>query len=79
MSEQTGQADRFAYYDREADILWIPLGAADSVFNERADWGLVDLDKATRSVVGVEIWNAAERLPADLLEKFPPPSPPSDS
>ena len=64
---------RFAYYDREADIAWLPTGAADEVVSEEVGWGLLDHDRDTNDVVGIEIWAASSRLPAELLAQLPAP------
>jgi uncharacterized protein YuzE len=65
--------DRFAYYDREADIAWLPTGAANRVVSEETDWGLVDHDAVTDAVVAIEVWSASEVLPKALLERLPEP------
>jgi uncharacterized protein YuzE len=65
---------QFAYYDREADIAWLPTGAAERVVSEEVDWGLVDHDSETDEVVAIEIWSASSRLPADVLSTLPAPS-----
>jgi uncharacterized protein YuzE len=65
---------RFAYYDRDADIAWMPTGDAERVVSEELDWGLVDHDQETDAVVGIEIWAASSRLPAEVLAKLPEPS-----
>jgi len=47
----------FAYYDREADIAWIPTRtrpAARPVSSTEQPWGLTDHD-SDGTVVGVEI------------------------
>jgi uncharacterized protein YuzE len=62
-----------SYYDREADIVWIPTGSSDDVVSEEMGWGLVDHDVNSDEVVGIEIWAASTRLPADLLARMPPP------
>jgi uncharacterized protein YuzE len=77
MPDQSALSDRFAYYDRQADVVWIPTGRSDDVVNEKTDWGLLDYDADNDEVVGIEIWKASTRLPADLLEALPrPPKPP---
>ena len=65
---------RFAYYDREADIAWLPTGDSDDVISEEVDWGLIDHDSATDEVVAIEVWSASKRLPASVLEALPTPS-----
>lgn len=64
---------RFAYYDREADIAWLPTGDSSDVVSEEVDWGLIDHDSATDEVVAIEVWSASERLPATVLEALPAP------
>jgi uncharacterized protein YuzE len=66
--------DRFAYYDREADIAWVPTGRSDRVVSEEVEWGLIDHDSGSDAVVAIEIWSASKRLPAELLEKLPSPT-----
>jgi uncharacterized protein YuzE len=67
-------SDRFAYYDREADIAWLPTGQSDQVVSEEVEWGLIDHDSGSDAVVAIEIWSASRRLPAELLEKLPAPA-----
>lgn len=70
---------RFAYYDREADIAWIPTGESVDVVSEEVEWGLIDHDAAGDEVVAVEIWSASKRLPASLLATLPAPGAPQDA
>jgi uncharacterized protein YuzE len=67
-------SDRFAYYDREADIAWLPTGPSTDVVSEEVSWGLVDHDAASDEVVAIEVWAASKVLPAGLLERLPAPS-----
>jgi uncharacterized protein YuzE len=67
-------SDRFAYYDREADIAWLPTGQSDQVVSEEVEWGLIDHDSGSDAVVAIEIWSASKRLPPELLEKLPAPA-----
>ena len=62
-----------SYYDREANIVWIPTGASDAAVSEETSWGLVDHDASSDAVVGIEIWNARKIFPADLLDALPEP------
>lgn len=66
-------SDRFAYYDREADIAWVPTGEAAEVVSEEVEWGLIDHDASSDEIVAIEIWSASKRLPPDLLERLPSP------
>ncbi len=63
------------HYDRDADIAWLRLEGwhADLVEVEHASSGLVERDRDTGRVVGLEYWEASRRLPADLLEALPAP------
>lgn len=67
-------SDKFAYYDRDADIVWLPTGVSSDVVSERVDWGLVDHDATTDEVVGVEVWSASKRLAPEVLAALPTPS-----
>jgi uncharacterized protein YuzE len=64
---------RFAYYDRKADIAWLPTGHSENVVSEEVEWGLVDHDAGTDEVVGIEVWSASKRLPPELLATPPTP------
>jgi uncharacterized protein YuzE len=66
-------SDKFAYYDRDADIVWLPTGESCDVVSERVDWGLVDHDSTTDEVVGVEVWSASKRLAPEVLAALPAP------
>ena len=65
---------RFAYYDREADIAWLPTGEAEDVVSEEVDWGLIDHDANSDEVVAIEVWSASKRLPKELLATLPAPA-----
>ena len=64
---------RFAYYDRDADIVWFPTGESNDVVSERVLDGLHEYDRTTRDLVAIEIWDASTRLPASLLDALPMP------
>jgi uncharacterized protein YuzE len=65
---------KFAYYDREADIAWLPTGDSTDVVSEEVEWGLVDHDSATDAVVAIEVWSASKRLPREVLAALPAPT-----
>lgn len=63
----------YAYYDRDADIAWLPTGPANQVVSEEVEWGLVDRNAVTDEVVAIEIWGASRRLPKAILDALPAP------
>ena len=65
---------QFAYYDRDADIAWLPTGDSDDIVSEEVEWGLLDHDAGSDEIVGIEIWSASKRLPAELLATLPTPA-----
>ena len=65
---------RYAYYDRDADIAWLPTGYSEDVVSEEVGWGLIDHDAATDQVVALEVWDASKRLPQAVLDALPTPS-----
>jgi uncharacterized protein YuzE len=65
---------RFAYYDRDADIAWLPTGDSADVVSEEVGWGLIDHDSATDEVVAVEVWSASKRLSPEVLATLPAPA-----
>jgi uncharacterized protein YuzE len=67
---------RYAYYDRDADIAWLPTGESQDVLSEEVNWGLIDHDAATNEIVALEIWTASKRLPKAVLDALPAPRAP---
>jgi hypothetical protein len=63
----------FAYCDSAADIAWFPTGESDDVVSEGVPGGLRDYDRATHTLVAIEVWDASTRLPVSLLEALPAP------
>jgi uncharacterized protein YuzE len=63
------------HYDTEADIAWVRFEGYDpsTVVGEESDSGLRELDPITGEVVGLEFWQASQRLPAESLRMLPPP------
>jgi uncharacterized protein YuzE len=62
-------------YDPEADILYLELRSAPVARSVEHGWGLVDLGDDGQPV-GMEYWDASQRLPSDLLGALPAPIPP---
>lgn len=63
------------HYDREADIAWLRLDGwdPDRIRVDEKPWGLIERDRETGGVTGLEYWKASEQLPADLLDALPSP------
>ncbi len=63
------------HYGARADIAWLRFEDYDPrlVVAEEADFGLRELDPSDHHVVGLEYWQASERLPSDLLGMLPTP------
>jgi uncharacterized protein YuzE len=63
------------HYDAEADIAWIRFEGYDpsTAVGEESETGLRELDPETGEVVGLEFWQASQRLPAEFLRMLPPP------
>ena len=66
----------YAYYDRDADIAWLGTGESENVLSEEVNWGLIDHDASTDTVVALEVWNASQRLPQAVLDALPAPAAP---
>jgi uncharacterized protein YuzE len=79
MSDHSGIHDRFAFYDRESDIAWLPTGPPGDITGEKTDWGIVARDVKTGAVVSIEIWSASKRLPKEILDALPEPVGPDPS
>jgi uncharacterized protein YuzE len=63
------------HYDRKSDVAWLRLDgwASDRVRVEERSWGLIEHDRDTGRIIGLEWWRASERLPAELLDALPSP------
>ena len=63
------------HYDRAADIAWLRLEGweKDHVRVEQIGSGLVERDRTTGRVIGLEFWQASTRLPAELLDALSAP------
>ncbi len=64
-----------SHYDRNADIAWLLLEGFDAqhTYGEDHPWGLIERDRESGDLVGVELWRASERLPRQLLDALPEP------
>lgn len=79
---ESDRTDDLAHFDREVSILWFRTGESSMIYGSEHSWGLTIHDRTTDAVVGIELWEACKRLPADLLDCIPTPrqqssSPPS--
>jgi uncharacterized protein YuzE len=74
MPDRSVMHDRFAFYDRESDIAWLPTGPLGDITGEKMDWGIVARDVKTGAVVSIEIWSASKRLPKEILDALPEPA-----
>lgn len=65
-----------SHYDRDANVAWLELEGFDGrrVLVEEHDWGLVERDSRTGSIVAVEFWQASTILPGGLLDALPEPA-----
>jgi uncharacterized protein YuzE len=63
------------HYDSATDIAWLRLEGwvKDRVRVEETGSGLVERDRMTGRVIGLEFWQASARLPAELLDALPAP------
>lgn len=63
------------HYDPDADIAWVRFEGYDpgTAVGEEIDSGLREVDPATGEVVGLEFWQASNRLPEEFLRMLPPP------
>jgi len=62
-----------AHYDPEVDIALIVFEGG-SALSEEHEWGLIDRDPDDDHLMGFEIWEASERLPAELIAALPSPA-----
>jgi uncharacterized protein YuzE len=75
VSEQSGKSQPFVYYDRDVDIVRIPVSSSNDFFGDEQAWGLLIRDRVSGSVAAIEIWSASEVLPGWLLDALPGPAP----
>jgi uncharacterized protein YuzE len=77
--EQSDPSDRFAYYDRNVDIVWMSVTASRDYFGDEQPWGLIYRDRTSESVAAIEIWSASKVLPVEILDALPAPRRPENS
>ena len=63
--------EHFAYWDREYDIAWIRTASCESVTSEKTSWGIVDHDRETGRVAGLEILDASKFVSSEILDRLP--------
>ncbi len=68
---------RFAYYDPDADIAWLPTGESHDVVSERVPGGLRDYDRDTRRASRSRCGMPANVCPETSSTRCPPPRPPT--
>ena len=63
------------HYDRDADIAWLRLDGwdKDRVRVEHTDTGLIERDRTSGRILGLEFWHASGLLPRELLDALPSP------
>jgi uncharacterized protein YuzE len=63
------------HYDRDVDIAWLRFEGwdKDRVRVEESENGLIERDRQSGQVIGLEFWEASKRLPAELLDALPTP------
>lgn len=68
-----------SHYDREVDIAALNLEGFDGrrVYGELHEWGVLLRERETDQVIGIELWKASGRLPSEVLEALPEPTPPA--
>ncbi len=61
-----------SYYSSDGDIAYISVRSARGpVRTERDEWRLLDYDRETGELVGIEVWKASTVLPTELVEALP--------
>lgn len=70
-----------SHYDSAVDIAAFNLEGFDGrrAYGEQYEWGLLLRERETDRVVGVELWQASGRLPQEVLEALPAPTPPVEA
>ena len=60
------------HYDPDVDIALLSFERGRAV-SEEHDWGLIDRHPEDGRLMGFEIWDARQRLPAELVDALPSP------
>lgn len=60
-----------SYYSPEGDIAYLKVRPSDRVRTEKLAWGLRDYDVETGELTGLEVWEASQVLPSELVESLP--------
>ena len=60
-----------SHYSPEGDIAYLHVRTSRRVRTERLEWGLRDYDVETGELVGLEIWDASNALPREVVEALP--------
>jgi hypothetical protein len=63
----------FAHFDRLAGSVWLRTGESMVPYSTERAWGLTIQDRVTDAVVAIELRDAREHLPGDLLRFMPAP------
>lgn len=66
------------HYDAEVDIADLSFESGRAV-SEEHDWGLIDRDPDDGHLMGFVIWDASERLPAEMVAALPSSRRPADA
>ena len=63
------------HYDRAADIAWLRLDGwdPDRIRIEETPRGLIERDRSSGRILGLEYWKASQFLPAEFLDALPAP------
>jgi uncharacterized protein YuzE len=60
-----------SYYTPDGDIAYLRVREPEGAVRAREEpWGLRDFDERGE-LVGIEVWEASERLPRELVEALP--------
>ena len=60
-----------SYYSPDGDLAVIHVRPSEHVRTDEQTWGLLDFDAETDELASVEVWNASQVLPHQLLDVLP--------